>query len=243
MCTRAVLLFLITTLSTILPGCAQLPVDEYAVSDTLEKGNRVSYAIVEFVDKAIARPLAVAYTKVLPYPVQKGITNVFLNIRTADSSINGLLQGKPKAAGIDLARILLNTTLGIGGIFDVAAPMGLDFQEEDFGQTLAVWGYTRTRYVYFPIVGPSTVRDLPGALINRILAPPLIVGKHYNFWVGTLDTVSYRAENLPQTDIRDAAALDPYSFTREAYFQRRKFLIFDGDPPEEDMFDEYFEDE
>lgn len=236
---REVLLFLTMALS----ACTQLPVDEYAVSDTLEQGNRVSYDIVELVDKVIARPLAMAFNKILPAPLQKGISNVFLNIRTVDSAINGLLQGKPRAAGTDVARILLNTTLGIGGIFDVAGRMGLKFQDEDLGQTLAVWGYTRTRYVYFPIVGPSSVRDLPGALINRILTPPLIVGNRYNFWIGTLDTVSYRAENLQKTDIRDASALDPYSFTREAYYQRRKFLIFDGNPPEEDVFNEFFDDE
>lgn len=226
-----------------LSGCTVLPVSEYAVSDTLEKGNRVSYGVVEFVDKVLARPLAAAYSYIVPPPLQKGIANIFLNIRTADSAINGLLQGKPKSARTDLARLLLNTTLGVGGIFDVATRMGLKYQEEDFGQTLAVWGYTRTRYVYFPVVGPSTIRDLPGAMINRILTPRLIVGSNYNFWIGTLDTVSYRAENLQATDIRDASALDPYSFTREAYYQRRKYLIFDGDPPVEDMFEEFFEDE
>ncbi len=236
---RRVSLILVVALS----ACAQLPEKEYAVSDPLEKGNRISYDIIELVDKAIARPLAIGYTRIIPTPLQKGIANVFLNIRTVDSAINGLLQGKPKAAGTDIARILLNTTLGIGGIFDIAGRMGLKYQEEDFGQTLAVWGYTRTRYLYFPIVGPSSVRDLPGAIINRVLAPRLIVGNHYDFWIGTLDTVSYRAENLAETNIRDASALDPYSFTREAYFQRRKFLIFDGNPPEEDIFEEFFEDD
>jgi phospholipid-binding lipoprotein MlaA len=224
-------------------GCAPIQVGEHEVADPLEKVNRASYNLVELVETIIIKPLAFGYRKLLPAPIRRGVANFFHNIRTVDSAVNGLLQGKPKSAATDVARVLINTTVGIGGLFDVATGMGLKFQDEDFGQTLAVWGYKRSRYIYFPIVGPTTVRDLPGALWQRILTPRLILGDHYNLWTGSLDTISYRSQRLSDTEIRDETALDPYVFTREAWSQRRRFQIFDGEPETEDFFDEYFEDE
>ena len=169
----------------------------------------------------------------------------FKNLRSLDSGANGFLQGKPKRGATDSLRFVVNTTVGLGGLFDVATPAGLHHQDEDIGQTLAVWGWKKSRYLYVPFVGPSTVRDLPVLVVRGIL-PRLILGDFHNLGISGLDVVSARAGALDLTETRDAAALDAYVFTREAYVQRRKFLIFDGNPPVEDFddfFDEFDEDD
>ena len=225
----------------VMGGCASLEGPEYGVYDPFESANRKSYEISEWVDRKTLIPVARGYQKITPGWLRQGVGNFFSNLREIDSAVNGFLQGKPKSGSTDLARILINSTVGIGGLIDVAGINGIRFQEEDLGQTLAVAGYTRSRYVYYPVVGPSTNRDGPSALIRAWL-PRLILGSAYGWWMGGVDLVNTRAEVLTVTDARDAAALDPYAFTREAYYQRRKFLIFDGDPPMDDFFDEFDED-
>ena len=113
-------------------------------------------------------------------------------------------------------------------------------QEEYFGQTLAVWGVKRSRYIYVPMLGPSTLRDLPSTLVRTII-PRLVLGNDYHWGMTVVDLVSARADLMTATQVRDASALDPYAFTRDAYYQRRKFLSFDGDPPVDDFFDEFEE--
>lgn len=223
-------------------ACAGLSTEDYAPNDAFEKFNRASYDLTDSVDRNALVPVAKGYQKLLPDAVRKGILNIFANLRSIDSVINGFLQAKPKAGSTDLARLVINSTLGIGGIFDVASKWNLRAQNEDFGQTLAVWGVRKTRYVYLPLLGPTTMRDLPSTLLHSYL-PRLIIGSDYHFGYSVLDTVSTRASLLTATDVRDASALDPYAFTRDAYFQRRKFLIYDGRPPLDDLFDEFEEDE
>ncbi len=178
------------------------------------------------------------YQAITPQWLRNGIGNVFSNLRELDSALNGYLQLKPGSGTTDLARVALNTTVGIGGFFDVAASGGLIYQEEDLGQTLAVAGITRTRFLYVPIAGPTTLRDAPYSFI-RAWWPRLLLGSAYGWWMGVIDLLNTRAEVLAVTEARDASALDPYAFTREAYYQRRKFLIYDGDPPMDDFFDDY----
>ena len=112
--------------------------------------------------------------------------------------------------------------------------------KEDFGQTLAVWGVKKSRYVFIPFVGPSTIRDIPSTVVRSYL-PRLILGHEYHWSISGLDIVSAREDLLGASNVRDASALDPYAFTRDAYFQRRKFLIYDGDPPMDDFFDDFDE--
>lgn len=221
-------------------GCASQN-SSYSVSDPAQKLNRRSYALGEGIDNVVLKPVARGYGRVVPGFVRQGIRNFFNNIRGVDSAVNGFLQGKPRRGFTDVGRVLMNTTLGIGGLFDPATQVGLEFQDEDFGQTLAVWGYTESSYVYLPVVGPLTVRDLPVVAL-RFVVPRFVLGDYYNVATGTLDVVSLRSEALALTQARDAAALDPYVFTREAYYQRRRFQIFDGTPPQDEFFDE-FEDE
>ena len=230
----------VLTASLLLGACSTLEGEDYGVFDPFENANRTSYDVTEAVDRAVVLPVAKGYDKVTPSWLQKGILNVFINLRTIGSSINGFLQAKPIAGGTDLTRIVINSTVGLGGFFDVASHWGLRHQEEDFGQTLAVWGVKRSRYIYVPMLGPSTLRDLPSTLV-RTMIPRLILGNDYHWGMTVVDLVSARADLITATQVRDASALDPYAFTRDAYYQRRKFLIFDGDPPVDDFFDEFEE--
>jgi len=220
-------------------GCASTgPVVSYAVHDPIEGFNTRSFAVSDVSDRRLIRPIALGYRKILPQPIRTGVTNFFSNVRGVDSALNGFLQGKPRRGLTDVSRVLVNSTLGIGGLFDPATRMGLEFQDEDFGQTLAVWGYTESAYIYLPVLGPSTVRDLPN-LLFRFFWPNFVLGDYYNLGGTSLDVISQREQALLLTDARDAAALSPYVFTREAYYQRRRFQIFDGAPPQADKFDEF----
>jgi len=222
----------------LMSGCASLKGPEFGVYDPYESVNRPSYAISDWVDVKAIAPVARGYQKITPGWFRRGVGNFFSNLRELDSALNGFLQGKPESGGTDLARVLINSTVGIAGLLDVAGANGLVYQDEDLGQTLAVAGMTRTRYLYIPFFGPSTNRDSPSALL-RAFIPRLILGGAYAWWIGGIDLINTRSEVLTATDARDASALDPYAFTREAYYQRRKFLIFDGDPPMDDFFDEF----
>lgn len=219
-------------------GCAPLQGPDYGVYDRAEAFNRASYAFTDAIDRTVLAPTARGYQRIAPDWLERGIANVFVNLRHIPSSANGLLQGKPKAAGTDLARLLINSTIGIGGFFDVASRWDLRFSEEDFGQTLAVWGVKNSRYVFVPFLGPTTLRDLP-AVVVRSITPRLVFGSDYHWGWSALDLVSVRAGALSASDVRDASALDPYAFTRDAYYQRRKFLIYDGELPDDDLFDEF----
>lgn len=219
-----------------LAGCAG-QVSERDARDPLEPLNRVSFEVTERLDQYFMRPLARAYEWALPDFAVTGIYNFFHNLRTLDSAVNGLLQGRPRSAATDAGRFLANSTFGLGGLFDVATGMGLVYQDRDLGQTLAVWGYTDSSYVYVPFLGPSTIRDLPGTFLKAAWVPLLLKQSEGNFWVEGVDVVSVRAERLRATDARDAMALESYSFTREAYYQQRRFKLFEGEPPAESGFE------
>lgn len=224
-----------------LGACTSVPDADYQSSDPMEGFNRASYNASDWVDRNTLVPLARGYTRITPDWWRTAIDNIFSNLLGVDSALNGFLQGKPKRGATDLTRVVVNSTLGIGGIFDVARRVGLQPGDENLGQTFAVWGVKQTPYIYVPLLGPSSLRDVPSVVIRAML-PQLILGDAYEYWMGGLQLVNTRAQLLTLTDTRDASALDAYVFTREAYYQRQKFLIFDGDPPEEDFFDDDFED-
>ena len=227
----------------LLGGCANLQGAEFAAYDRSERFNRASFNFSERVDRAVLKPVARGYRWVTPDPIERSISNFFANLRSVDNMINNTLQGKFRSTGSEFSRFAINTTLGVAGLFDVASRVGVAERPEDFGQTLAVWGVKRSRYVYLPLMGPTTVRDAP-SLFFRAWLPRGVLGSVYNVGLTGVDAVSQRADVLSATDARDAAALDPYAFTRDAYYQRRKHLIFDGSPPVEDFFDEFdFDDE
>jgi len=229
-------LILCLGLSLLSGACSSVPANDYQSSDPLEGFNRASYNASDWVDRNAFVPIARGYSRITPGWWRTAVSNVFSNLLEVDSALNGFLQGKPKRGATDFTRVLMNSTLGIGGIFDVAQRAGLQSGQEDLGQTFAVWGAKQTPHVYIPFLGPSTIRDIPSVAI-RAAIPQLLLGEAFEPWMRALRLLNTRAQLLTLTDTRDASALDPYVFTREAYYQTQKFQIFDGDPPEEDFDD------
>jgi phospholipid-binding lipoprotein MlaA len=218
---------------------------ERSPADPWEPMNRGTYAVNRGLDKVTLKPLSQGYKKITPNFVRRGISNFFANLRIPLTIVNNLLQGKGHDALSDTARLVMNSTLGIGGLFDPATSAGLEQHAEDFGQTLAKWGVPAGPYVMIPILGPRTLRDAVTIPLDIFLDPL----SHYEnssvrdkLWI--LKAIHVRARLLAVEKSIDSA-YDPYVAIREAYLQNRAFLIYDGDPPldDDDLFDEFFEDE
>ncbi|GAA4804177.1 VacJ family lipoprotein [Lysobacter hankyongensis] len=212
-----------------LPEPAALP-QSY---DPWEKYNRRVHRFNDVVDRRVAKPLATAYVKVVPRPVRLGVSNFFNNLGQPVSAVNALLQGKPKQAGQSIGRFLLNSTLGIGGLFDPATSAKLPNKSEDFGQTLGVWGWKKSRYVELPLFGPRTVRDALGMAGDAPLSPirPIEEDKVRVFLQG-LQLVNVRTQLLSVDRMREGAA-DDYALVRDAWLQRRNYQI-SGDRADSD---------
>lgn len=203
------------------------------VNDPWEGFNRKMHAFNLGVDK-IARPIALGYDKLTPDPLQRGIGNFFRNLGYPVTVINQLLQGKFKESGVSTKRFVINTTAGLLGFFDVASREGIPYYDEDFGQTLAVWGYENSRYLVLPVFGSSTLRDGLGRSFYGYAHPVTWYGREENnYWPMAMDLIQRRAALLPRDD-QIFEAYDPYMFIRDAWMQNREFLIYDGDPPEPD---------
>ena len=140
----------------------------------------------------------------------------------------------------ELSRLIVNSTLGLGGLIDLATIWGINEKKEDIGQTLAVWGIKESPFIYLPIFGPTTLRDLPVRFVGMSM-PRLIIGEDFPGYVTALQVISQRADLIEVIEQRDSNAIDAYAFTRDAYIQRRAFEIYNGDPPIEDFFDEFEE--
>ncbi|QWP79284.1 VacJ family lipoprotein [Lysobacter sp. K5869] len=194
--------------------------------DPWEKYNRKMHRFNNAVDRGVAKPLARAYTKVVPRPVRLGVSNFFNNLGQPVSMVNALLQGKPKQAAQSLGRFALNTTLGIGGIFDPATAAKLPNRSEDFGQTLGVWGWKRSRYLELPFFGPRTVRDAFGAVGDAPLSPLRRIERdRIRIGLQGLQLVDIRAQLLPLDNLREGAE-DEYALVRDSWMQRRDYQIF-----------------
>jgi phospholipid-binding lipoprotein MlaA len=177
------------------------------------------------VDRTIARPLALGYVKVVPRPVRLGVSNFFSNLGEPVTTLNSLLQGKPKQAGQSLARFLMNSTVGIGGIFDPASAANLPRKNEDFGQTLGVWGWRRSRYLELPLFGPRTVRDTFGLVGDAPLSPVRQVeDDKVRFFLQGLQLVDVRTQLLSIDSLREGA-VDEYALFRDSWLQRRNYQI------------------
>lgn len=200
--------------------------------DPYEGFNRVMFSVHETVDKFAAKPIAQAYDKVAPLPVKAGAGNFFGNVGDLWIGVNGALQGKFADAGVDIGRLLINSTVGIFGLFDVASELGLEKHEEDFGQTMAVWGVGDGGYLFWPLIGPRTMRDTAGWAVDSSLDPVSRIDHiaSRNSMLA-LRFVDIRASLLPADKVVEEAALDKYAYIRDAYLQRRRNQIFDGRPP------------
>jgi phospholipid-binding lipoprotein MlaA len=223
--------YAVLTAALLLSACASTP---GRIDDPLEPMNRAMYAINKPIDDHVMRPIAQAYVDYVPRLVRLGVSNVFGNIDDLFSGINGLLQGKLEKAGNDFGRVLLNTPWGLGGLIDIASDVGIPKGNEDFGQTFGYWGIPQGPYLFIPLWGPTTVRDGTGSLIRIWYGPvgfiPNVALRNIIYGIGAVDL---RANALGTTSMIDEAALDPYTFVRRAYLQRREYMVYDGNPPPE----------
>lgn len=215
----------------LLGGCATTGGSPH---DPLEPINRGVYTFNEAVDTTLLRPAAELYRGLVPRIVRTGVSNVFSNINDVIVALNNLLQGKVTYAASDVGRILVNSTIGLLGIFDAATPMGLEKHNEDFGQTLGWWGAGEGPYIVLPIFGPSNVRDTFGLVADIFTDPITYIDptRDRNIIVG-VRAVNRRSELLDASTVLETAALDKYQFVRDAYLQRRRNLVHDGNPPQE----------
>ncbi len=218
--------------SLVLGGCATNA--EFAdPRDPLEPFNRAMYSLNDMLDRAFFKPLAQGYQLIVPTPVDKGVTNFFNNLEDVTTAVNNLLQLKVGRAANDLGRVVVNSTLGIGGLFDVASNMDLPRHDEDFGQTLGTWGVASGPYLVLPIIGSTSGRDAVGVVVDWFTDPVTYVQDDTVRWsLRGLDFVDTRADLLSASRVVDQAALDPYAFVRDAYLQRRLNAVYDGNPPE-----------
>lgn len=222
------LLLAVATMLTFV-GCASTSSPN---ADPWEGFNRGSFAVNEAIDKAVLTPAAKGYQAVTPKFVRSGVSNAFSNVGDVGTGVNNLLQGKPGSALSDLGRVLVNSTLGILGLFDVASPMGLDKNNEDFGQTLGKWGVGSGPYVVLPLLGPSTLRDSVGRVPDRYTS----YGRYLEHvptrnTVQGVDIIRIREELLATGKTLDEASLDKYQFLRDAFLQRRLNQVHDGKVP------------
>ena len=220
------LLAVVTLLVSGVAAAGDNPVDPY------EGFNRAMFGVNEGIDTVIVKPLAKGYDAVAPLPVKASVGNFFGNVNDLFIGVNNGLQGKPGSGASDIARLLINSTIGIFGLFDVASEMGLEKHNEDFGQTFARWGMGDGGYLVLPIFGPRTVRDTFGLVVDNAVDPVSHIDNvRVRNSATVLRFVDVRASLLPSDKVVEEAALDKYSYVRDAYLQRRRNLIFDGNPP------------
>ena len=202
--------------------------------DPWENWNRKVFAFNESLDENVLKPVATGYARIVPQLVRRGVDNFFANAADAWSAVNNVLQGKPEPAFQDVVRVTTNTVIGFFGILDVASEFGLEHHYEDFGQTLGRWGFGPGAYVVWPLLGPSTVRDSIALPLDRWLVSPAVVINDGRLQGGitVLQIINTRANLLGASKLLDEIALDKYSFLRDAYLQRRRSLVFDGDAPD-----------
>ena len=207
--------------------------------DPWESWNRKVFAFNEKLDDKVLKPVATAYADVVPAPVRQGIDNFFGNIGDVWTSVNNLLQGKIEDGLSDFARFTLNSTLGIGGLFDIASEAKIPKHKEDFGQTLGRWGVPTGPYVVLPFLGPSTLRDSVGYFADRQASPSVLPGADAErYAITALELLNTRTNLLQAGNFVDSVALDKYSFLRDAYLSRRRDALYDGAPPMETFDDE-----
>lgn len=192
-------------------------------ADPFEDFNRSMYAFNNGLDRYFIKPLADGYKWVTPDFMETGVSNFFNNLKGINVVLNDFLQGKFQQGAADAGRFLTNTTVGVGGLFDVATEFGLQNNIEDFGQTLAVWGVDEGAYLVLPIIGPTTLRDGGALIVDKAANPGTYVPG-----TGVLEGISDRANAEGALNFINEAALDPYVFTRESFMQYRRHLINDG---------------
>ncbi|MEO0411854.1 MAG: VacJ family lipoprotein [Pseudomonadota bacterium] len=239
--------------AAVLSGCAKKPTDPAELAafeqnkDPFEPWNRGVWRVNQAVDKVTLRPLAIGYRAVTPEPFRVGIRNAFDNLTEPWSFINNIFQGKFGRAGRNLGRLVINSTVGIGGLFDAASDFGVSSADEDLGQTFATWGIDEGPFIMLPLLGPSNARDFTG-FIGQALGDP--VGLYLrvedlntaNIGMTAGNILVQREQVLDQFDALVTQSQDSYAAIRSGYRQNREFDIYDGDPPINDAFDPFADD-
>lgn len=224
-------------LALALVGCATVPPSQRNPRDPWQRVNRGVYKFNDAVDTAVVAPVARTYVRVVPQLVRTGITNFFNNLTSPDTIVNALLQGQLKPFARDTGRFVVNSTIGIGGLFDPATSMGLTLDARDFGQTFGKWGIPSGPYVVLPLLGPSDVRDAIGRVPDEYADPRhYIRNPYWDYGLLLLYDVKARADLLPLTDMAKKT-FDPYAFERNAYLQHRDFMVA-GPQPEKNSAEE-----
>ncbi|MBS0447325.1 MAG: VacJ family lipoprotein [Proteobacteria bacterium] len=227
----------VLALAVLAGGCAttasQAPGSPGQKLDPWEGWNRKVFSFNEELDKAVLKPVATAYHDAVPEPARRVVTNVFNNFEDAWSMANNFLQGKVQYGFETGMRVGVNTVFGIGGVVDVATDLGLERHTEDLGQTFGRWGFGPGAYIVWPLLGPSTVRDSIGLPFDLYATSPswVIHDTGWNWGLSGLHLVNTRANLLGAGNVLNEIALDKYTFVRDAYLQRRRSLVYDGDVP------------
>ena len=205
------------------------------INDPYENLNRKTYEFNENLDEKIAKPIAEFYSK-FPPPIKNGVTNFFNNLEEVDTFINQLLQGKPKESLNDLTRFIINSTIGLAGFIDVASKIGLERHEEDFGQTLGVWGVGQGPYIMLPVLGPSTLRDTLSRPVSSFLSVTFhMTETDVNIALKSIDAIETRERLL---EVESLLSGDKYSFVKDAYIQSIYYEVKDGIGVEDDFIDD-----
>lgn len=230
-------------LATFMSGCAT-----QANKDPLEGLNRGVYKFNDVADKTVIKPVAKAYKFVTPSPIRTGFNNFFTNLGSITTVLNDLLQFKFAHAFTDAGRFIINSTFGLAGFIDVAGKDSIALRKEDFGQTLGFWGVGNGAYLVLPFLGPSSLRDTAGLVVDTTTTDPITythnIGEiRLHNQLRTAQFIDKRTELLDATDLVDEASLDPYAFTRDAYLQRRENLIKDNVAKKNLSNDEFFEED
>jgi phospholipid-binding lipoprotein MlaA len=231
-------------MSLMLAGCAETPSSEIKSQDAIEGWNRGTQDFNDKLDSTVLKPVAKGYQQVAPQPVNDSVSNFFSNLGDIGVTVNDLLQLKILQGGMDLSRFLINTTVGVGGLFDVAKKVDLPKHHEDFGQTLGFWGVPSGTYLVLPFFGPSSPRDTAGMVGDALLNPLTYVSAFGSAAASAattgskvLEVTDTRADMLSSEKVLDEASVDRYDFIKNAYRQRREYLVHDGNPPEENIDD------
>jgi phospholipid-binding lipoprotein MlaA len=229
---------LIAGLAVIATGCATAPTATRDARDPYESFNRGVYRFNDSIDRGFAKPVTKVYRAVAPKPVRTGVSNFLSNLTYPGTVVNAALQGKMRQAGQDSARFLLNTTLGLGGVLDPATAAGLEMNDEDFGQTLGKWGVNSGPYLVLPFLGPSSVRDSFGTVLDRATDPSNYLNdSSVSIGLNGLQLMDRRSRVM-DLERQLEGVFDQYAFIRNAWLQRREFQVRDGDiveaPPDEE---------
>ncbi|HEX5792739.1 MAG TPA: VacJ family lipoprotein [Rheinheimera sp.] len=232
------------------PAATEASAQQYSDSrDPLETINRPLWDFnYDILDKYLLRPATVGYMTVVPKPARKGLVNAANNLSEPASFLNGALQAKPDSAAISAGRFLVNSTLGLFGLFDVATKIGLVQQDEDFSQTLAVWGVGDGPFLMLPALGPTTVRGTTGGVVDSLYFPLGLLNTPLTLTRAAIGALDAREQLMSMENLLEES-LDPYAFIKESYFQRQQFKVYDGNPPQapepeidEAVFDDLLDD-